>query len=142
MNQETTYYANDQAGILITSQRMVFPGASYNPRDVSDAAMLPVRPNQGRVLALVATGILFLFFGASLGAAGAVLGFGLITVGMVVRLTARRQYAVRLVVEGQHVNAYAARDMEYVSNIVGAVNQAIRAAGGWRPPRGDEMERP
>ncbi len=138
MNSETTFYHDEKAGVRVTSQRLVFPSGSYNPQEVSDAAMVMMRANQGMVLALIALGALFLLFGSAQGAVMAVLGFGLIAAGMAVRLTARQQYVVRLMLNGRPVNAFWARDVQYVSAVNAAVNQAIRAAGGWRPSPRDE----
>jgi hypothetical protein len=138
MNQETTFFSDDKAGVLVTDQRVVSRGVTHLPRDISAAVSAHARPNQGWVLALIAAGVLLLFFGPSLGTPLAGMGFVLIGAGMVLRLLSRARYVVRLTVLGEETDVLSSRDMLYVDAVVVAVTRASKAAGGWRPPTMDE----
>ncbi|MBI2171290.1 MAG: hypothetical protein HYU30_04615 [Chloroflexi bacterium] len=137
MNQETTFFSDDKAGVLITDQRVVLWGVTHLPRDISAAISHHARPNQGWVLALIGTGVLLMFLGASVTQLAG-LGFILIGAGILLRLLSRARYVVRLTVRGEEMEVLSSRDMLYVDAVVGAVTRASKAAGGWRPPEMEE----
>jgi hypothetical protein len=133
-SKEVLYYSDDMA--VVATERAVLGGETYLLADILSVSMAVKSTNRvpSALVALLGAGItLFALIGARgdplLGIILTVGGLALLAVGLLLTITARARYVVRLETGQGEVDALASPDRYRVERIVRAVERAMAGTG-------------
>lgn len=128
--QETVYL--NTSDVLITHSRAVIQNKTYAMSNITSVAMLTKPPNKEAHFLLLATGAIILVIGLS-GGNGSILCTGIgalfVLLGILMLISARTQYIVRIGSASGESNALTSIRQETVQHIVDAMNEAIIRRG-------------
>jgi hypothetical protein len=125
MTTEPTLYS-DKRGVRITPTRATFGKTAYAMADITSATRGedPPRRAPGITLAILSLVVLpaCIAFGST---EGIVISIMVLLAGIIIAITAKPTYHVRITGASGEVNATSSEDKRYVDNIVTALNEAI-----------------
>ena len=111
----------NESGISVSNSRVMSVGQTYAMSGITSAKTLKKTPSRTAPIVLIVIGLL------SLAAGESTIVFGLILLagGIAWWVMSKPDYSVLLTSASGVANAYTSKDKEFVSKIVGAVNNAI-----------------
>jgi hypothetical protein len=131
MNAPETKYFEDEE-VAITNTRANLGGDNYQMKNITAVSMVENRTARRwwflLALAGLIIGVVFLIFYRYV-TFSVYLAMLLCIVGLVMALTRKKQYCVRIASSGVETNALQSTDRAYVQKIVDAINQAIANKG-------------
>ncbi len=116
----------DEGGVLVTNARAVINGTMYSMANITSVSigMIPASRGGGIVVAIVG-----LLIAAASSGGGQAFGALLLIGGLVMAITAKATFMVRLGSSSGEATALSSQDESFVSKVVGALNSAIIARG-------------
>jgi hypothetical protein len=119
MPTETTFL--DEQGITVTNSRFVAGGRTFAMSGITSVHTTRTDPSRKGPIILIVLGLIFL----------AAYGIGLLGIigGVLWWMSQKPEFSIVLSSASGQVQAYTSQDSDFISRIVGAVNEAIIARG-------------
>jgi hypothetical protein len=111
----------NEGGVSVSNSRMMYEGQTYAMSGITSVKTFEKTPSRKGPIVLIVIGLLMLAAGKS----ALVLGLLLLAGGIAWWVISKPDYSVLLTSASGEAKAYSSKDKEFVSKIVGAVNNAI-----------------
>jgi len=118
--------------IQVTNLRAILQGKTYAMANITSVSMYTQPGNSTPGMIVAVLGALLLLVGladADMRGCALVFGLGMLVGGIAIAASARNIYWVRIGSASGETNALSSRDREYITRIVGAMNEAIILRG-------------
>lgn len=116
--EEITFYRD--ASVVVTQSRYVTNSKTYAMRNISSVHIFEIVKSRTFPVVLIIIGILMLF-----GDDARVFGFITIAIAVLILLSIKNEFAVRISTNSGEANSIVSKDRTYIQKIVNALNEAI-----------------
>jgi len=118
LQNELTFYQD--VNVTVTQSRFVTNSKTYAMRNISSVHIFEIIKSKTLPVVMIIFGSLMLFSDAS-----RVFGFILLAIGILILVSTKNEFSVRISTNSGEINSIVSKDRSYIQNIVNALNDAI-----------------
>jgi len=118
LQNELTFYQD--VNVTVTQSRFVTNSKTYAMRNISSVHIFEIIKSKTLPVVMIIFGSLMLFSDVS-----RVFGFILLAVGILILVSTKNEFSVRISTNSGEINSIVSKDRLYIQNIVNALNDAI-----------------
>jgi len=118
LQNELTFYQD--VNVTVTQSRFVTNSKTYAMRNISSVHIFEIIKSKTLPVVMIIFGSMMLFSDAS-----RVFGFILLAIGILILVSTKNEFSVRISTNSGEINSIVSKDRSYIQNIVNALNDAI-----------------